>query len=87
MRANAQAVGAVERAPIAPVAQQARLSSASVRQVASGERSNFDTRFAPAQTAAHAAPAVPGRVEPVSAYAAPVSAQSQGSVMTGRGLY
>jgi rare lipoprotein A len=87
MRANAQAVGAVERAPIAPVAQQPR-QSAPARQVASGERSNFDTRFAPAQTAAQAAPVVPGRVEPpVSAYAAPVSAPSQGSVVTGRGLY
>jgi rare lipoprotein A len=80
MRANAQAVAAVEHAPIAPVAQQPRQSSASARPVAS----NFDARFAPAP---NAAPPAPGRPEPVSAYAAPVSAPSQGSVVTGRGLY
>jgi rare lipoprotein A len=79
MRANAQAV-AVERAPIAPVAQQPRQPQASARPVAS----NFDARFAPA---ANVVPAVPGRPEPVSAYTAPVSHPSQGSVVTGRGLY
>ena len=39
----------------------------------------------PAQVSA--VPAVPGRAEPVSAYAAPVANPSQGSVVTGRGLY
>jgi len=84
MRANAQAVVAVERAPIGPVAQHAR-PSAAARPVASGDRLNFDARFAPAQVSA--VPAVPGRAEPVSAYAAPVANPSRGSVMTGRGLY
>ena len=86
MRANAQAVAAVERAPIGPVAQHSRPPSApAARPVASSDRSSFDARFAPAQVSA--VPAVPGRAEPVSAYAAPVANPSQGSVVTGRGLY
>lgn len=90
MRANAQAVAAVERAPIGPVAQHPRPSSApAARPVAPGDRSNFDARFAPAQmqTQVSAVPAVPGRAEPVSAYAAPVANPSQGAVVSGRGLY
>jgi len=51
--------------------------------VASGESTNFASRFAPANAVA----GVPTRVEPVSAYAAQASAPSQGAVMTGRGLY
>jgi len=76
---NAQAMAAVERAPIAPVAAPSRQAATPTKQVAAGERSNFDARFAPA----NAGPATPGQGGPVSAYAAP----SQGAVMSGRGLY
>jgi rare lipoprotein A len=81
---NAQAMAAVERAPIAPVATPSRQAATPVKQGAAGERSNFDARFAPA----NAGPAMPGQglqgqAGPVSAYAAP----AQGAVMNGRGLY
>jgi rare lipoprotein A len=78
-RANGPELATVERAPIAPVIAQPRQVSAPQKKVASGERSSFDSRFAPADTIAVA----PGRVEPVSAFAAP----SQGAVISGRGLY
>ena len=77
---NAQVLAAVERAPLAAPTRQA---STPVKQVASGERSNFDARFAPAG----AAPAGPAQAGPVSAYAAQAAAPSHGAVMSGRGLY
>jgi rare lipoprotein A len=76
---NVQALAAVERTRIAPVAAASRQASTPGKQVAAGARSNFDARFAPAD----AGPAMPGQAGPVSAYAAP----SQGAVMSGRGLY
>jgi rare lipoprotein A len=79
VQANVQASAAVERGPIAPVATPSRQAAAPAKQVAAGERSNFDARFAPA----NAGSAMPGQAGPVSAYAAP----SQGAVMSGRGLY
>jgi rare lipoprotein A len=81
---NTQAMAAVERAPIAPVAAPFRQAATPVKQGAAGERSNFDARFAPANAGpANLSPAMPGQGGPVSAYAAP----SQGAVMSGRGLY
>ena len=82
-QANVQAVAAVERAPLA--APSSRPASTPVKQVASGERSNFDTRFAPAN--AVSGQVVSGQAGPVSAYAAPAFMPSQGAVMNGRGLY
>ena len=88
MRANAQAAARSSVPPIAPVAAACPGRTCSAGRAASsrpGDRSNFDSRFAPGRQAA--VPAVPGRAEPVSAYAAPVADPSQGSVVTGRGLY
>jgi rare lipoprotein A len=82
-RTRPQEFAAVERAPLAPVAIPSRQAPPPSRPAASGESSNFATRFAPA----HAAAGVPARVEPVSAYAAQASVPSQGAVMSGRGLY
>jgi rare lipoprotein A len=79
VQGNAQAVAAVERTPIAPVAVPSRQAATPMKQVAAGDRSNFDARFAPA----NAGPGMPAQGGPVSAYAAP----SQGAVMSGRGLY
>jgi rare lipoprotein A len=76
---NVQALAAVERTPIAPVTAPSRQASTPRKQVAAGEQSNFEARFAPAS----AGPPMPGQGSPVSAYAAP----SQGAVMSGRGLY
>jgi rare lipoprotein A len=81
--AKPQELAAVERAPLAPVATQPKQAPLPSRAAASGDSSNFASRFSPANTVASA----PTRVEPVSAYAAPAPAPSQGAVMTGRGLY
>lgn len=78
---NAQTLAAVEREPLA--APSRRPVATPVRQVASGERSNFDARFAPAGAVLPA----PAQSGPVSAYAPPASAPSQGAVISGRGLY
>ena len=80
---RAKELASVERAPLAPVATQSRLAAQPSRPTASGESSNFASRFAPANAVA----SVPTRVEPVSAYAAQASVPSQGAVVTGRGLY
>jgi rare lipoprotein A len=82
-RSQPQEFAAVERAPLAPVATQGKQIPPPSRPAASGESSNFASRFAPA----HAVAGVPTRVEPVSAYTAQASAPFQGAVVTGRGLY
>jgi rare lipoprotein A len=82
-RAQQQGSAAVERSPLAPVATQSKQAPPPSRPLASGEPSNFASRFAPANAGA----GVPARVEPVSAYAAQAAGPSQGAVVTGRGLY
>jgi rare lipoprotein A len=74
-RANGQGVAAVERAPLAGPSRQAALPG---KQVMSGERSNFDARFAPATVTS----AMPGQPGQVSAYA-----PAPAAVVSGRGLY
>jgi rare lipoprotein A len=74
-------VAAIIRAPMAPPAGSQRTAQALPRAAAPVETS-FASRFEPAANM----PVAPSRVEPVSAFA-PVSAASNGAVMTGRGLY
>ena len=76
---------AVARRPLPPVAARpATTASPAVNQLASSApSSSFDSRFAPVQNA----PIAATRLEPVSAFAPEVSAQSSGAIITGRGLY
>ena len=79
----------IARRPMPPAV--ARPAQPSPNQVASGTpqmqsatpATSFDSRFAPVANA----PVAPSRVEPVSAFAPAASAQSNGAILTGRGLY
>ncbi|AMN42419.1 septal ring lytic transglycosylase RlpA family protein [Rhodoplanes sp. Z2-YC6860] len=82
-RAQAQNVASVERVPLAPPAAQSRQKLSFVRSANAGEATNFDSRFAPANSM----PAAPNRAEPVSAYAGQGGTPRQGAVISGRGLY